>query len=135
MKTIRCLVLVIIAAGLAFADHKLAILDGTSWKVEVQPDAMAKDKGEKEFKETLIFADGALSATARQQIGFVASSYAVTPDPKSKDMTFTSEQRSEHEGTTTWTGTIHEDHVEGKMIWKKENGSILTFTFKGEKLH
>jgi len=135
MKRISCVIMMIIVSGLVYADHKVAVLDGTSWKVQVEPDAMAKEKGEKEFDETLIFADGSLSATARQQIGFAASSYAVTPDPKSKDMTFTTEQRSEHEGTTTWTGTIHEDHVEGKMIWKKANGSILTFTFKGEKLH
>lgn len=135
MKTIACVALMAMLSAPAFADHKVAVLDGTSWKVEVEPDAMAKDKGEKEFKETLIFADGNLSTTSRQEIGFVASAYTVSPDPKNKDVTFRSEQLSEHEGSSTWTGTIHEDHVEGKMIWKKSNGAIFTFTFKGEKLH
>ena len=135
MKTLACVAAMVVCSGLALADHTVAVLDGTSWKVDVEPDAMAKDKGEKSFKETLIFADGNLSATARQQIGFAASGYTVSQDPKTKDTTFTTEQRSEHEGVTTWTGTIHENHVEGKMIWKKSNGAILTFTFKGEKLH
>jgi len=135
MRAMTCLAMMLILSGLVFAEHTVAVLDGTSWKVQVEPDAMAKEKGEKDFKDTLIFADGSLSATGRGQIGFGASSYSVSQDPKNKDFTFTSEQRSEHEGTTTWTGTIHEDHVEGKMIWTKANGAILTFTFKGEKLH
>lgn len=134
MKTMACLAMMVILSSVAFAEHTVAVLDGTSWKVHVEPDAMAKTKGEKDFDETLIFADGSLTSTVRGQIGFGAASYAVSQDPKTKDFTFRSEQRSEHEGTTTWTGTIHESHVEGKMIWKKSNGAIVTFTFKGEKL-
>lgn len=134
MRTIALVSAMVMLSCMAYADHTVAVLDGTSWKVDVEPDGMAKEKGEKSFKETLIFADGNLSTTARQEIGFAASGYKVSQDPKSKDTTFTAEQRSEHEGVTTWTGTIHENHVEGKMIWKKSNGAILTFTFKGEKL-
>jgi hypothetical protein len=35
---------------LALADHGVAVLDGTSWKLDVEPDAMAKSKGEKSIQ-------------------------------------------------------------------------------------
>ena len=44
-------------SAVAVADHQVAVLEGTSWKVDVEPDGMAGDKGEKEFKDSLIFAE------------------------------------------------------------------------------
>jgi hypothetical protein len=117
---------------MAVASSKVAVLDGTSWKVNVEPDSMSKDKGEKDFKETLTFADGNVSLSA-PKVGFEASPYSITKSGE-KDMTFKAERSSAGEGSSVWTGTVHGGDVEGKMIWTKNDGAVLTYTFKGNKL-
>ena len=117
----------------AFASEKVSALDGTSWKVDVEPDNMAKDKGEKQYKEVLTFADGMASMSEGQKVGFASSPYTVTKSGD-KDWTFKMEQKSDSTGSSVWTGTIHENNIEGKMIMTKKGGAVLTYTFKGNKL-
>ena len=91
MRTIVCLaVFAMILSTMAIAGHEVAVLDGTSWKVEVEPDAMAKDKGEKQFKETLTFADGSLTLSA-PKVGSEASPYTMSKAGE-KDWTFKAER-------------------------------------------
>lgn len=118
---------------LAFASEKVAALDGTSWKVEVGPDSMAKTKGEKEYKEVLTFADGMVSMNEAQKVGFASSPYDLAKSGE-KDWTFKTEQDSASMGQSVWTGTVHEKGMEGKMILTKKDGAVLTYTFKGNKL-
>jgi len=133
MKKILALaVFAIVLATVAVAGHQIAVLDGTSWKVDVKPDDMSKDKGEKDFKETMTFADGNVSLSA-PKVGFGASPYTVTQAGE-KDWTFKAERSTGGEGSSVWTGTVHEKDVEGKLIWTKNDGSVLTYTFKGNKL-
>jgi hypothetical protein len=117
----------------AIASEKVAALDGTSWKIEVGPDAMAKTKGEKEYKEVLTFADGMVSMSEGQKVGFASSPYEVAKSGE-KDWTFKTQQDSESAGRTIWTGTIHEKGIEGKLIMTKSGGAVLTYTFKGNRL-
>jgi hypothetical protein len=121
-----------ILSTVAIASPKVAVLDGTSWKVDVVPDSMAKEKGEKQFKETLTFADGNLTLSA-PKVGTDASPYSVTKEGE-KDYTFKVERSSSNEGTSVWTGTVHGNDVSGKMILTKNDGAVFTFTFKGDKL-
>lgn len=116
----------------ALADQKLAVLDGTSWKLDVQPDAMAKTKGEKDFKETLTFAAGNITLSA-PKVGSEPSPYSVTKSGE-KDLTFKAERWSTNDGSSVWTGNVHGKELDGKMIFTKNDGSILTYTFKGNKL-
>jgi hypothetical protein len=51
-----------------------------------------------------------------------------------KSWTFKAERLSEGEGGSVWTGTIHGNELEGKLILTKNQGTVLTFTFKGTKL-
>ena len=132
-KTSGLAVLAIILCSMAFATPQLAVLDGTSWKVEVKPDSMAKDKAEQEFKETLTFADGGVTLSAAK-VGGDPAPYTVSKAGE-KDLTFTAERKSAGEGSSTWTGTVHGDDVEGTLVWIKNDGAVLTYTFKGSKLH
>ena len=118
----------------AYASEKVAALDGTSWKVEVGPDSMAKAKGEKEYKEVLTFADGMVSMNEAQKVGFASSPYDLAKSGD-KDWTFKTEQGSTSMGQSVWTGTIHEKGMEGKMILTKKDGAVLTYTFKGSQLN
>jgi hypothetical protein len=125
-------VVALVFSTVALASPGVAVLDGTSWKVGVEPDSMAKDKGEKEFKATMTFADGNVSLSA-PKVGFEASPYNVTKAGE-KDFTFKAERGSMGEGTSVWTGTVHGNELEGKLIWTKNDGSVLTYDFKGKKL-
>lgn len=132
-KTAGLAVLAIALSTVAFAGHEVAVLDGTSWKVEVKPDVTTKDKGEKEFKETLTFADGKLSLSAAK-VGSDASIYSVTTPGDKKDLTFKSERVTSGEGNSVWTGTVHGKDIEGKLIWTKNDGAVYTYSFKGGQL-
>jgi hypothetical protein len=131
-KTVWLAVFALILSTVAMASPRVAVLDGTSWKLDVEPDAMAKDKGEKEFKETLTFAEGNVSLSA-PKVGSEASPYSVSKAGE-KDWTFTAERASEGEGSSVWTGTVHGNNLAGKLIWTKNDGAVLTYTFKGNKL-
>lgn len=134
MKHFAWLVALVFAFGMfAFASEKVAALDGTSWKIEVGPDSMAKQKGEKDYKEVLTFADGMVSMNEGQKVGFASSHYDLAKSGD-KDWTFKTAQDSQSVGQTVWTGTIHESSMDGKMIMTKKDGSVLTYTFKGNKL-
>lgn len=126
--------LMVLLAGIALADDdKVNGFDGSSWKVEIKPDGMAKDKGEKEFHDTLTFADGKLVTNEGPKLGFPSVAY-MTSRSGDKDWSFTAEQASEAQGNYVWTGTIHEGDIKGKLVWTKTDGTVLTYTFKGDKL-
>ena len=134
MKHVAWLAALVFAFGmLAFASEKVAALDGTSWKIDVGPDAMAKQKGEKDYKEVLTFADGMVSMKEGQKVGFGSSRYEIAKSGD-KDWTFKSAQDSQSIGQAVWTGTIHENDMEGKMIMTRKDGAVLTYTFKGNRL-
>jgi hypothetical protein len=122
---------VMVVSSLALAGHEVPVLDGTSWKLEVEPDSMAKEKGAEQFKPTMTFADGKVSLTDSRG-AFDASPYVAEKSDK-KEVTFKTEQKNSTEGTSVWTGTVHENTIEGKRIWTKLNGEVWTYTFKGEK--
>jgi len=131
-KTAWLAVAATILSTVAIAGHQVAVIDGTRWKIDVEPDSMTKDMGEKQFKETLTFADGNISLSA-PKVGFEASPYSVVSAGE-KDWTFKAERATAGEGSSVWTGTVHEKDVEGKLIWTKNNGAVLTYSFKGNKL-
>lgn len=123
---------VILASVVSAAPHKVAVLDGTSWKLDVEPDGMTKGEGEKQFKETLTFADGSVTLSA-PKVGFWASPYTVSKKGK-KSWGFNAERTSMGEGTSVWTGTVHKKNIEGRLIWTNSDGEVLSYTFKGKKL-
>jgi len=131
-KTLGLAAFALLLCTSAMAGHEVAVLDGTSWKLNVEPDAMTKDTGEKQFDETLTFADGKISLSA-PKVGFWASPYTVEKTGE-KDLTFKANRTSDGEGSSVWTGVVRGKELEGKMIWTKNDGKVLTYTFKGNKL-
>lgn len=134
MKHVAWLAALVFAVGMAaFASEKVAALDGTSWKINVEPDSMAQEKGEKQYNEVATFADGMVSMKEGQKVGFPSSPYEVTKSGD-KDWTFKTEQESATAGRSIWTGTIHENSITGKLIVTQRGGTVVTYTFKGNKL-
>ena len=120
-------------AAVAVAGSRVPVLDGSIWKVDVQPDKMAKEKGEKDFKDTLTFADGKVSMTECLRVACDPWTYTVATSGE-KDLTFKIERDSETQGASVWTGVIHGNDINGKLVWTKKDGAVLTYTFKGSKL-
>lgn len=132
-KRFACVVaLAILCAGTAWADPKPSALDGTSWKVDVKPDAMAEDKGEKSFSETITFADGKLITNEGLKLGFDSAPYTFSRSGE-QDWSFSAEQTSATQGKYVWSGTVHKGDIRGKLVWMKRDKSVLTYTFKGDK--
>jgi hypothetical protein len=44
------------------------------------------------------------------------------------------ERASAAEGSSLWTGTVHGDRIEGKLVVTKSGGAVLIYAFKGYKL-
>lgn len=123
----------ILFAAAAMAGSRVPVLDGSTWKVDVEPDKMAREKGEKEFKDTLTFADGKVSMTECLKVACDPWIYTVAKSGE-EDLTFKTERESESKGTSVWTGIIRGNSIEGKLVWTQKDGAILTYTFKGSKL-
>ena len=122
----------VVLSTLAMAGSDVAVLDGTSWKINVEPDEMTQKTGEKQFNETLTFADGNVSLSA-PKVGFESSPYTLTKTGE-KDYTFKAVRSSSGEGGSVWTGIVKGKSLEGKLIWTKNDGAVLTYTFNGSKL-
>lgn len=122
----------LVLSTVALASPEVAMLDGTSWKLDVKADDMTKDKHEKDFKETLTFADGNITLSA-PKVGTSASPYTVTRSGE-KELTFKADRVSYGEGSSVLTGTVRGKDMEGKLIWTKNDGSVFTYSFKGNKL-
>jgi len=138
MKTRQLLTLGVMAlmvTTLGFAGHTVAVLDGTSWKIEAEPDDMAQKKGAQQFKDVLVFAEGRISLRERGKGGAESGSYAVTSTVNDgKEHTFKAELPTTADGRWTWTGTVKGGNMEGKLIQTRLDGSVLTYTFKGNQL-
>ena len=106
-------------------------LEGTTWPVKVTPDAMAAQKGEKPFDDSLRFKDGKVAMSACVQMGFAPSTYTALPVGGS--WSFTTRQMSPGQGTTRWMATFTGATVKGTMTWMKQDGTILHYTVEGKK--
>jgi hypothetical protein len=51
-----------------------------------------------------------------------------------RDATFKVERSSAGEGSSVLTATVRGRDLDGRLIWTKNDGSVLTYTVKGSKL-
>jgi hypothetical protein len=110
---------------------RAGVLDGTKWKVKVVPDKTAADKGEKEFADELIFADGKFTSTALLPQGFKPSKYNGEVEPGEAE--FEVEQVSETAGVVTWLGEIRGTNAVGRLRWMQKDRGNFAFEFSGNK--
>ena len=122
-----------IVLSTVMAGNQVAVLDGTTWALTVVPDATAKDKGATGFKETLKFVDGKVSLSD-PKVGVQESPYSVAKAGET-DWSFSTKRTSVGEGSSIWTGTVHGNEIEGKLVLTKSGGVVLDYSFKGYKLN
>jgi hypothetical protein len=107
------------------------VLDGTKLKVKVEPDKPAAEKGEKGFEDELIFADGTFTSKALLTKGFKPSKYNGEVEPNEAE--FEVEQVGETNNVVNWLGEIRGTNAVGRLKWKREDGSNLSYEFNGTK--
>ena len=110
---------------------RAGFLDGTKAKVKVVPEQAAADKGEKEFDDTLTFADDKFTSAAFLAKGFKPASYR--GEVEQNEAEFEVEQTSESDGVINWLGEIRGKKVLGRLQWRKKDGTNLSFDFEGTK--
>ena len=126
------LLLLILAPALAATQTAPASpLDGTAWAVKVTPDEAAMKKGEKVFDDVIVFQSGRVAMSECVKVGFKSSSY--TAEKAGDGWAFNTQQMSEKEGKTAWTGDIKGDTIKGRLVWTKKDGTVFNYTFEGKK--
>jgi hypothetical protein len=104
-----------------------------TWKVTVAPaDDDASKAGAKEFKDTLTFKANQFESATLKAKGFKAQEY--DEDTRSGiAATFKCEVKSEKEGSVKWTGTSTAGQIKGELEWTKADGTVLKYTYTGER--
>ena len=106
-------------------------LEGMTWQVKVIPDAMAAERGEKPFDETLNFQDGKVSLSTCAKLGFAPSEYTVSP--AGQDWSLTTQQVSREQGETKWIANLSGKTIRGELIWTKPDGTASHYNFSGTR--
>ena len=106
-------------------------LEHSKWSIKITPDEAAKQQGEKQGRDALIFRDGTLISTGCARYGFAPSTY--TASQSGSAWTFTTEQTSPKQGKTTWSGQISGETINGTMTWMKQNGGTIHYSFEGHR--
>ena len=104
------------------------------WTVTVEPDEDARKAGEKTFEDTLVFEGGKFTSEACKKHGFGPVEYE-EDTRRFGPAKFTAEPSSDKEGKAKWTGMVTAAEISGDMVWTKKDGTVLRYSFKGEKKH
>jgi hypothetical protein len=108
--------------------------EGTKWKVTVTPDDQAASAGEKEFTTILEFKGGKFSSSECVKAGYKPIEYKEEMAPGGLAATFTAEPISEKEGKEKWHGNATAGEMNGELTVTKKDGTVLNFSFKGERM-
>ena len=101
------------------------------WRITLSPDKATAERGEKEFNDTISFADGKFSSSALAKKGFKPAKYQ--GDFEEREAEFDLDQESQSEGIVIWIGEIRGEKITGRIQWKKKDGRNLFFNFTGAK--
>jgi hypothetical protein len=107
------------------------VFDG-AWKITVTPTDENPGPREKEFEDVVTFGGMKFTSKTFAAKGFKPVEYEADTrrGPVAK---FVAKPESEKQGTMEWGGTATGVDMQGEMAWTKADGTVLRYTFKGEK--
>jgi hypothetical protein len=107
------------------------VFDG-KWKVTITPADDNPGPREKEFQDVIGFGGMKFMSKTFEAKGFKPVTYE-EDTRRGPIARFTAKPESEKQGTMEWTGTATGVDMQGEMTWTKPDGTVLRYTFKGEK--
>ena len=123
-----CLVTLLTSPGLVRAAD---VFDG-NWKITITPADDNPGPREKEFADVITFGGMKFTSKTFAAKGFKPVDYEADTrrGPVAK---FVAKPESEKQGTMEWSGTGTGVDLQGEMTWTQADGTVLRYTFKGEK--
>jgi hypothetical protein len=103
------------------------------WQTNVAPDEAARQAGEREFEDVLIFTRGqTFESEACRKFGFKPCEYEY--DARGVGITrWSAKPQSESSGHTHWQGTVSGNEIQGEMTWTKPDNAELRYSFQGKR--
>jgi len=132
MRRISILCAALLVLGLTQFAHAKDPFEGTTWTVTLTPDDDARGAGERPFDDTLIFKGSKFSSEHFKAKGFDAIEFD-SDTTRGPVATFTANTKSEKNGTAKWTGSTTGPTISGDLVWTKADGSVVNYSFTGEK--
>jgi len=104
-----------------------------TWKIKVTPDGDASNAGEKEVDDKITFKGSKfVSETWKKKHKFEAADYE--EDSRSGVIAqFKAKLESKTGGKMEWSGTTSANQIKGEVTWTKPDGTVLKYSFSGEK--
>ena len=132
MRALSILIGAFLVLSLTAIAHARDPFEGTLWKVAVTPDSDAASAGEKSFEDALTFKGGKFTSEKFKARGFDSVTYDTDTSPGNIG-TFTATSKSDKNGSAKWSGQVAATSIKGDFVWTKPDGTVLTFSFTGEK--
>lgn len=128
IPAVMCLLAMVALPSLAIASD---VFNG-KWKLTITPADDNPGPAEKEFEDIIAFAGMKFLSKTFAAKGFKPVTYEedTRRGPIAK---FTAKPESEKQGTMEWMGTATGVDMQGEVTWTKPDGTVLRYTFKGEK--
>ena len=129
-RTVLCVLFALVfAPAVARADA----LEGT-WKIKIVPDDDAIKAGEKKEIEDKVTFKGSKFTSARWKKDHKFDAVAYEEDSRRGIIAkFTAKPQSKTGGKMEWSCTAQANTIKGEITWTKADGTVLRYTFEGEK--
>jgi hypothetical protein len=132
MRRVSFLLSALLVLSLTPFAHAKDPFEGTTWHITVTPDDDARGAGERPFDDTLIFKGSKFSSDYFKAKGFDPIEFD-SDTRRGPLAAFTANTKSDKNGTAKWTGTTTGPNITGDLVWTKADGTVLNYSFTGDK--
>ncbi len=119
--------------GTAAVGHAIGLVKGDpftgSWTITVTADDSMTGKG---FDDVLTFHGDQFVSAELTKRGFASCQYDEATTPMGVAQ-FDAKPHSDQQGDAAWHGEVAGDQLTGTMIWTKKDGTVVNYSFSGQK--
>ena len=126
MRWIYWLMGVVILSAIGGVALAASALDGTQWRVEMTPTGAVIPF----YIDRVHFDDGKFTSVVFERKGFPSSLYTLTENAGGP-IVWEVKQKSETEGNLSWHAELQEDAMDGTVVWKQPDGTVINYTLTG----
>jgi hypothetical protein len=132
MRRISVLISAFLVLSLSHYAHAKDPFEGTAWHITVTPDDDARGAGERPFEDNITFKASKFLSEHFKDKGFDAVEFD-SDTRRGPLAAFTVNAKSDKNGTLKWTGSTTGPTISGDLVWTKADGSVVNFSYTGDK--